>query len=89
MLEDIGADLKDGEIDGEWIGLAKFSGVATGKMKDILAEMRAAKRLDGASMIDVFQGFMARGEDVRVLYITGHWLDVDNSSDLESAQKFL
>jgi len=89
MLEGIGADLKDGEIDGEWIGLAKFSGAASGKIKDILAEMRAAKRLDGASMIDVFQGFMARGEDVRVLYITGHWMDVDNSSDLESAQKFL
>ena len=40
-------------------------------------------------MIDVFDAFMKRGEEVRVLYITGHWLDVDNASDLEDAQKFL
>jgi NDP-sugar pyrophosphorylase family protein len=32
---------------------------------------------------------MALGEEVGVLYINGHWMDVDNVSDLEDAQRFL
>ena len=88
-LKSIGAGLDGDKINGEWIGLAKFSGNATGKIKEILSDLNASDRLDGASMIDVLQRFMERGEEVRVLYITGHWLDVDNASDLEDAQKFL
>ncbi len=88
-LKSIGAGLDGDKINGEWIGLAKFSGNATGKIKEILSDLNASDGLDGASMIDVLQRFMERGEEVRVLYITGHWLDVDNASDLEDAQKFL
>ena len=88
-MKSIGAGLDGDKINGEWIGLAKFSGNATGKIKEILSDLNASDRLDGASMIDVLQRFMERGEEVRVLYITGHWLDVDNASDLEDAQKFL
>jgi phosphoenolpyruvate phosphomutase len=88
-LKSIGAGLDGDKINGEWIGLAKFSGNATGKIKEILSDLNASDRLDGASMINVLQRFMERGEEVRVLYITGHWLDVDNASDLEDAQKFL
>lgn len=88
-LQSIGADLDADKINGEWIGLAKFAGPATAKIKDILADLSASEKLDGASMIDVLQGIMASGEEVRVLYINGHWMDVDNASDLEDAQKFL
>ena len=88
-LKRIGAGLDADKINGEWIGLAKFSGQATAKIKDILADLSASKKLDSASMIDVLQGIMALGEEVRVLYINGHWMDVDNASDLEDAQRFL
>jgi len=89
ILQSIGADLNADKINGEWIGLAKFSGGATAKIKDILADLGASKKLDGASMIDILQGIMALGEEVGVLYINGHWMDVDNVSDLEDAQRFL
>jgi phosphoenolpyruvate phosphomutase len=88
-LQSIGADLDADKINGEWIGLAKFSGGATAKIKDILSDLSASEKLDGASMIDLLQAIMALGEEVRVLYINGHWMDVDNASDLEDAQKFL
>ena len=28
------------------------------------------------------------GEDIRVIYISGHWLDIDNADDLSDAQRF-
>ncbi|MDP6644351.1 MAG: phosphoenolpyruvate mutase [Rhodospirillales bacterium] len=88
-LWDIGAEIDADKIDGEWIGLAKFSASATQRVKDVLSELKSSDRLDTASMIDVFRTLMDRNEEVHVLYVTGHWLDVDNASDLEDAQRFL
>ena len=40
-------------------------------------------------MIDLFERLSQAGVEIRVEYISGHWLDVDNSSDLSDAQNFL
>jgi NDP-sugar pyrophosphorylase family protein len=40
-------------------------------------------------MIDLFGRLLKAGEDIRVIYISGHWLDIDNADDLADAQKFL
>ena len=37
---------------------------------------------------DLFADLMESGHDLHVLYITGHWLDVDNLEDLNRAQTF-
>ena len=40
-------------------------------------------------MTDLFERLLQSRSEIRVEYITGHWLDVDNSGDLSEAQKFL
>ena len=51
--------------------------------------MSTAGKLVKASMTDLFQSLTRSGNKIRVEYITGHWLEVDNKSDLLDAQKFL
>jgi NDP-sugar pyrophosphorylase family protein len=40
-------------------------------------------------MPDLFGRLLQSGSEIRIEYIAGHWLDVDNSGDLSEAQKFL
>jgi phosphoenolpyruvate phosphomutase len=37
---------------------------------------------------DLFKHLLERQQRVQVLYITGHWLDVDDLDDLARAQAF-
>lgn len=88
-LQRIGRDLDEGNIHGEWIGLAKLSAKGADQVKAELAALRAEGLLDRADLNMLFSRLVKGGADIRVLYVTGHWLDVDNAADLENAQKFL
>ncbi|NQV55101.1 MAG: phosphoenolpyruvate mutase [Rhodospirillales bacterium] len=88
-LERISHDLTAEEINGEWIGLARFSEKGSEALRATLANLKDAGSLDASNMSDVFNKLVDGDVDVQVLYITGHWLDVDNPSDLEDAQRFL
>jgi hypothetical protein len=88
-LQRIGRDLDEGDIHGEWIGLAKLSAKGAEQVKAELSAMRAEGLLDRADLNMLFSRLVKSGADIRVLYVTGHWLDVDNATDLENAQKFL
>jgi len=85
----IGPDLDRDEIDGEWIGLALLRATGSAAMRRALREMGDEDKLDRASLIDVFGRLITGGADVRVVYVTGHWLDVDNAADLAAARTFL
>ena len=39
-------------------------------------------------MADVFDLLIANGRDVEVVYIRGHWLDVDELPDVVAASNF-
>lgn len=82
-------DLEEGVVHGEWIGLAKFSAEGTEALTRVLDAMKGDGSLGKSSMVDLFNRMIASGTDVRVLYVTGHWLDVDNAADLAEARKFL
>jgi len=88
-LLSIGRDIEEADIHGEWIGLCKFSERGSELVRLELDSMTKDGVLATASMIDVFTRLVDGGTDIRVVYITGHWLDVDNADDLEDAQKFL
>ncbi|MEE8444359.1 MAG: phosphoenolpyruvate mutase [Alphaproteobacteria bacterium] len=85
----IGPDLTGDDIDGEWIGLCLLRATGAAAVRRALNDMRAVGTLEGASLIDLFGRLIARGADIRVLYVSGHWLDVDNPGDLTAARSFL
>ena len=82
----MGRDLDAADVTGEWIGLAKLSAKGTDLMKTEIAAMRADGSLENGDMNSLFSRLVKAGADVRILYVTGHWLDVDNAADLEDAR---
>jgi phosphoenolpyruvate phosphomutase len=88
-LTTIGADVAESEIHGEWIGLSKVSATGAAAITAELDKIESEGALATSSLIDVFQRLCASGTEIRVHYVTGHWLDVDNAADLAEALKFL
>ena len=49
------------------------------------ADMASAKKM---KMPDLIKGLVRAGHEVRVIYTTGHWLDVDSVSDVVQGSSF-
>ncbi len=75
-------------VHGEWIGLLKASAAGTQRLKLALQELATRPDFARLTMADLFTHLLARGEPIRVLYTSGHWLDVDSLEDLSRAQAF-
>jgi len=88
-LRRIGNDLCPEEVHGEWMGLARLSPVGTTLLRAELLAMRADGSLAQASLLDVFSRLIAAGHRIGVVYVLGHWLDVDDAFDLARARNFL
>ncbi len=88
-LEQISADLDDTAADGVWIGLVKLSARGSELVRDEISEMREEGSHSTASLPDVVNRLIAKGVRPRVVYIAGHWLDVNDAVDLAKARDFL
>lgn len=71
-----------GQHHGRWVGLLRLSGPALELARTLLDEL-----VDGA-ISDLINGLIERGQEVRVHYIHGHWLDVNRLEDLQKADAF-
>lgn len=76
------------EVQGEWIGLMRCSESGTATIKSAVAQLSEREDFDQLHLFDLFNHLIEQGHKIRVLYITGHWLDVDNLDDLAKAQSF-
>ena len=89
-LEAIGNDEAGAEdAHGEFIGLTKLSENGAVLVRGALDAMTKDGTLDGADLPDVFARLTAQGALIDVLYITGHWLDVDDAFDLASLRNLV
>jgi phosphoenolpyruvate phosphomutase len=75
------------QVHGEWIGLLKMTGEGVRQLRE-LAAVQDADRLRTMRMADVFDLLIANGKDVEVVYVRGHWLDVDDMHDVVAASNF-
>ncbi len=89
MVESIGPRPAADRIDGEWIGLARLNAAGAMAIRATIDAMERDGTLGEASLIDLFTQLIDAGQSLRVLYVTGHWLDVDNAADLAAARSFL
>ncbi len=87
-LRDIGAHVRSEQVHGEWIGLAKASPKGAQALRQALGELESRPDFRRLRFDDLFRHLLAAGQTIRVLYVTGHWLDVDNLDDLSAAQAF-
>ena len=81
-------DLPREQVCGEWIGLVKTTAHGSETLRGALAALAGEPGFAQMRLDDLFRRLLADGAPVSVLYITGHWLDVDNLDDLAQAQAF-
>ncbi|MDP6705758.1 MAG: phosphoenolpyruvate mutase [Alphaproteobacteria bacterium] len=89
FLRRMANDLETDAVDGEWIGLARLSAAGAEMVRDEIGAMRADDSLAEASLLDLFSRLSDKGHEVRVLYVPGQWLDIDDAADLSAAGRFL
>jgi len=89
-LEQMAVDLAEGDIHGEWMGILKVSESASERLRDLVQEIVDLPDGTGrvAKMPLLFNELITRGETVRVIYTTGHWLDVDTLEDVVASSAF-
>ncbi len=75
--------------DGEFIGLIKLSAAGTHAVRRELQVMEAEGVLDEADLPALLNRLIARGEKIEAIYVTGHWLDVDDAFDLAKARNLV
>ena len=88
FLTTIGPRLEPPNVHGEWIGLMKMTSRGSAQVRAALEELSGRADFRKLRFDDLFKHLLAQQQRVQVLYITGHWLDVDNLEDLSRAQAF-
>jgi phosphoenolpyruvate phosphomutase len=74
--------------EGRWIGMLRARGVGAEWIRDGLDELQARPDFARLGTPDLLNHLIATGRPVAVLYVHGHWLDVNDLGDLERANAF-
>jgi phosphoenolpyruvate phosphomutase len=85
----IANDIKLSDAHGEWIGLLRLSAAGVDLVKQELATIKNEGGLDQATMVDLISRLIAKGAKPQVVYISGHWLDVNDAFGLARARNFM
>lgn len=88
FLERAGEDLPENSVHGEWMGVMKISAVALPRFRAIVAVLAARPENRRAKLHHLLSELVRSGERVRVIYTTGHWLDIDSLEDVVAAGSF-
>lgn len=88
-LEHIGTEgAPDQTPHGRWIGVMRSTGAGREWIREALDKLQADNRYQSAGVPELLNELIAAGRRVDVIYITGHWLDVNNLDDLRAAGDF-
>jgi phosphoenolpyruvate phosphomutase len=82
-----GAALPAGSA-GRWIGMLRVRGPGREQLLSALHALRARPDFNTLGMPDLLNALVAAGQRVKVLYVTGHWLDVNDHESLRRAGDF-
>ena len=87
-LKRLGDDIHEANIHGEWMGFLKVSAKGFTIIKAALDELLSNPEQQQFKMPDLINVLIKDGNIVRVIYTTGHWLDIDTEDDLVAAGNF-
>lgn len=79
-------DSKD--IQGEWIGLMKTNKIGSEAVVKTLNEMTDLPNFGALKVPDLINKLIEKKIKVNVMYINGHWMDVDSYADVSKGQNF-
>lgn len=73
---------------GEWIGLIKTNKVGSEILAKTLDEMSAKPEFNKMKLPDLMNTLLEKKVKINVMYIDGHWMDIDTYADVTRGQKF-
>lgn len=76
------------KYDGEWIGVMKLSPKAATLTRNFIEEHKNEASFKEMDIRDLINHFIATDVKVKIQYISGHWVDVNNISDVTLANEF-
>ncbi len=84
QLVDFVNDGDRSDVTGEWMGFLKVSAKGADVLCALLTRLESddAVRFNTMKVPDLLRHLIKDGHPVRVLYTTGHWLDVDSVDDV-------
>lgn len=89
VLEQITPNLPSDQICGLWTGLLKVSYRVQRQFKAQLTHLLASETIQQQGRMPLLiNELVKQGYSVQVIYITGHWLDVDEIEDMLKAGSF-
>ncbi len=88
LLEKVDSAIAAEDADGEWVGLVKLSARGAELVRAEIEAMETDGTIGKASLPDLFNRLIAKGEKPAVVYVTGDWLDVNDAFDLARARNF-
>jgi phosphoenolpyruvate phosphomutase len=88
FLQRIACDLPETSIHGEWMGFLKVSGRGVTVLEQAASAALTSGGAKRANMQSLLTELISRGETIRVVYTSGHWLDIDSLEDVVSAGSF-
>lgn len=80
------SDLKD--IHGEWIGLVKTNKLGSEIISQTLEELAGSPDFNKMKLPDLMNKLIEKKVKINVMYIDGHWMDIDTYSDVSKGQNF-
>jgi phosphoenolpyruvate phosphomutase len=87
VLEQLSDEAANGKraADGLWIGMLKTRGQGRRWLEGTLEAMSGRPDFHHLTMRELLNEIVRAGHAIRVIYIHGHWLDVNSLRDLEHA----
>jgi phosphoenolpyruvate phosphomutase len=77
------------EVTGEWMGIVKFSANGSLVVAQLLRGLaKEPERMRALKLQELLQLLLDGGHSIRVVYTSGHWLDVDSVDDVIAAPEF-
>lgn len=73
---------------GCWIGMMRVVGKGRNYVVQALQELQRRRDFDRLDMPDLLNSLIAANRPIRVMYVNGHWLDVNDVLDLQRANEF-
>ncbi|HFE37525.1 MAG TPA: phosphoenolpyruvate mutase [Gammaproteobacteria bacterium] len=87
-LAKISDELAEADTHGEWMGFFKVSKSSLPMLKETLKNLLMNADNKRAKMPILINKLIEDGQSVKVLYTSGHWLDIDTAADVVSAGNF-
>ncbi|MEM7541291.1 MAG: phosphoenolpyruvate mutase [Pseudomonadota bacterium] len=73
---------------GRWIGMMRVRGAGLTWLNAGMETLKESQVFHSASLADLLNTLVRAGHPIRVIYIHGHWLDINSVADLERAGLF-